>query len=98
MTLFNLKFSVYKFWNLLRFLRFSNELLPIPYNPPRSDWKLDDGYDDSISDDEEEVYPLRVFSTGKQSSLIVLLRIFNSDVDALCGGETQGFKVIFHPP
>lgn len=59
-----------------------------------SNWNMETGYNESIA----LPYPMRVFGTGKQFSVNVLLRIHNSDIDALCGGSTQGFKVIFHAP
>lgn len=62
-------------------------------SPPRTGWKLDDGWIQG-----NEIYPIRVFGSGKQFSLQVLLRMNNEDIDPLCGGTSQGFKVVIHPP
>ncbi|XP_031638903.1 pickpocket protein 28-like [Contarinia nasturtii] len=65
-------------------------------NQPPSDWLLERGYKEGNL--IRDPYPHRVFGTGKQASLRVLLRIFNDDIDPLCNGGIHGFKVAFHPP
>lgn len=60
-----------------------------------SNWNFENGYSyraDGID------YPVRVFGTGVQGCLRVLLKTLNQDIDHLCGGAIQGFKVTFHPP
>lgn len=61
-----------------------------------SNWTIDDGY--KIVDKTQELYPYRVIDAGIQNSLIVTLKINNNDIDYLCGGTIQGFKVGFHSP
>lgn len=68
----------------------------LPIKQPLSNWKQDEGYEETV--DNVKVYPLRAFGTGEQFSLVILLRVLTRDVDSLCGGPTQGFKVLFHPP
>lgn len=63
--------------------------------PPPSDWNIENGYDKQI---KNEPYPYRVFGTGKRASFTVVMRTFNYDIDHLCGGAVQGFKLTFHPP
>lgn len=56
---------------------------------------METGYGES---NNVEMYPYRVYGTGKPASFTVLLRVFNHDIDYLCAGAVQGFKVKFHPP
>lgn len=54
-----------------------------------------------ISDIIEQVkkpFPHRVYGAGFPSSLIVTLRISEPDIDYLCSGTDQGFKIKFHTP
>lgn len=46
----------------------------------------------------EPPYPHRVHSTGLQFSLRVALKVNSRDIDHLCGGPMQGFKILFHAP
>ena len=62
-----------------------------------SDWDIDYGYKKNISN-QTEPYPFRVIDAGLQYSLYVILKVNNYDIDYLCGGETQGFKIGFHSP
>ncbi|XP_031619416.1 uncharacterized protein LOC116338358 [Contarinia nasturtii] len=58
----------------------SSDLLDVLYNiSPMANWKMESGYDES----HVKPYPMRVFGTGKQFCVGVLLRIFNSDSDPL---------------
>lgn len=65
------------------------------HEPPRSNWNMGLGYKHAK---DVEPYPFRVFGTGQQFSLSILLRVLSHDLDYLCGGSTQGFKLTFHPP
>lgn len=67
-------------------------------NQPPSDWSLESGYSDYSDKRAQKLYPHRVFGTGLQASLIVILQVYNDDIDHLCGGGIQGFNVMFHPP
>lgn len=62
---------------------------------PLSSWNIETGYKKPLTG---EPYPNRVYGTGKQYSLTILVRVFNYDIDRLCTGAVQGFKVTFHPP
>lgn len=46
----------------------------------------------------EPPYPHRVHSTGLQFSLRVALKVNSRDIDHLCGGSMQGFRILFHAP
>lgn len=65
-------------------------------NQRSSNWNIDDGYETKAED--EKPYPYRVIGAGLQYSLIVILKINKYDIDPLCGGKTQGFRIGFHSP
>ncbi|KAJ0174664.1 hypothetical protein K1T71_009772 [Dendrolimus kikuchii] len=58
-------------------------------------WSLDKGYASNAS---VETYPHRGSGYGAQSGLIFLLSAFEYDLDYLCKGPVQGFKVLLHNP
>lgn len=62
---------------------------------PSSDWKMDRGYPEKPN---VELYPYRVFGTGPHSSLMVVLKLYKSDISYLCSGAVQGFKITFQSP
>lgn len=41
---------------------------------------------------------ISLLGTGKQASFSILMRSINQDIDYLCGGASQGFKLAFHAP
>lgn len=45
---------------------------------------------------EDTTYPYRVYSAS--DGLAVFLRLFDRDIDFLCGGAVQGFKILLHAP
>lgn len=61
----------------------------------QSNWIPEQGYVDFKNG---EPYPYRTFGTGKRDSLLVLLRTLDKEIDYLCGGATEGYKVTFHLP
>lgn len=76
----------------------ASDILDVASDQPPSDWNLESGYSEFPDKRAQKLYPYRVFGTGLQSSLIVLLQSYKTDVDHLCGGGIQGFNVMFHPP
>lgn len=64
---------------------------------PSSNWNMEDGYT-KLKNLDTESYPFRVFGTGDPSGLTVLFRVSKPDIDHLCGGTIQGFKIKFHNP
>lgn len=58
---------------------------------------MDSGYFDR-KDGSTSSYPFRTYSSGIQSSLIVVFRVHDKNVDHLCGGGIQGFTVTFQLP
>lgn len=61
-----------------------------------STWNIDDGYNNDVP--RHKSYPYRAVDAGLEYSLFVVLKTNNYDIDYLCGGYTQGFKVAFHSP
>lgn len=49
-------------------------------------------YNRASSDDS--TYPYRVYSAT--DGLAIFLRLFDKDIDFLCGGPVQGFKILLH--
>lgn len=62
-----------------------------------SSWSLDSGYEQNIND-EMHVYPYRVFGAGARAGLFVLLRLYEQNLDYICKGPVQGFKILLHQP
>ena len=62
----------------------------------RSDgWTLEDGYPRVAGKD---TFPRRVMSAGSKAGLFLLLRAYEQDLDYVCRGPVQGFKVWLHDP
>lgn len=68
----------------------------VPTQRRVSTWNIDDGYKAGIK--RRDSYPFRVSDAGLQFSLMVVLKSNNYDIDYVCGGYTQGFKIGFHSP
>lgn len=49
-------------------------------------------------DEEKDAYPFHAFGTGKRESLLILMQALNSEIDYLCGGATDGYRITFHLP
>lgn len=75
----------------------NENLIQVKNNSKAVQWNLQDGYAKSIPYDPE-TYPYRVYSPGQWEGLMVLLRLHEPDLDVLCRGSMQGFKMILHPP
>lgn len=64
-------------------------------------WTLEDGYESGYEDNSTldiYLYPYRVLSSGSRVGLKTILSIKDDDMDYLCRGPVQGFKVILHSP
>lgn len=68
----------------------------IVFDTPKSNWNVDYGYE--WSHKNQQLYPHRMADVGLQYSLTIILKVNNHDIDYLCGGPVQGFKVGFHSP
>lgn len=60
-----------------------------------SKWSTETGYDDPRN---PEAYPYRAYGMGRRESFTAIIRILNSDLDFLCGGAIEGYKIAFHLP
>lgn len=72
-------------------------MMTVDDNEEAKHWNLEDGYDDSVVTEGEQ-YPYRVFGAGARAGLFVLLRLYEKDLEYLCRGPVQGFKILLHTP
>ncbi|XP_055629359.1 pickpocket protein 28-like [Toxorhynchites rutilus septentrionalis] len=63
-------------------------------NTSSPQWTLENGYTEHADID---TYPVRVLGAGARAGLNLLLRLYEYDLDYLCRGPVQGFKVLLHP-
>ncbi|XP_055321190.1 pickpocket protein 28-like [Sitodiplosis mosellana] len=76
--------------------KLSSDFLRIgPNSSSSSNWDMYAGYNDSNG---AESYPNRVYGTSVQSGISVILKVLKENIDPLCAGGINGFKVTFHPP
>lgn len=61
-----------------------------PNSTSPSNWDMYAGYDESNG---TETYPNRVYGTSIQSGISVILKVLKQDMDLLCSGGINGFKV-----
>lgn len=62
-----------------------------------TNWSLDIGYNHP-QDMAFNPHPFRVFGAGMQNCFRLLLKVFDEDIDHLCGGAVQGYKIALHMP
>ena len=53
-------------------------------------WSLETGYPPNVP---INTYPRRAMSAGFSSGFLLLLRAYQQDLDFICRGPVQGFKV-----
>lgn len=53
-------------------------------------WTLEGGYPPEV---DKDTYPRRAMSAGTRAGLVILMRAFKQDLDYICRGPVQGFKV-----
>ncbi|EFA08873.2 Pickpocket protein 28-like Protein [Tribolium castaneum] len=58
-------------------------------------WTLENGYPKTTGKD---TFPRRAMSAGSKAGLFLLLRAYEQDLDYVCRGPVQGFKVLLHHP
>lgn len=79
------------------YFRMAPELMTVTENLNAKHWNLADGYnsnDGNITDS----YPRRVFGTGAGTAISVILVDSEKDMDYICLGPIQGFKITLHNP
>lgn len=71
------------------------ELEPIVHSQTASShWNPESGY--LGHKPSEPAYPLRAHSSGERGGLVVVMQQLDADLDYLCRGPVQGYKVILH--
>lgn len=79
--------------------RVPTDLLSVTGNPNATYWNMEAGYTDSQAGESAlNSYPNRVLGTGPDNGLNVQLRLNPMELDYLCQGAVQGFKVVLHAP
>lgn len=64
-------------------------------NPNRSQWSLDDGYDNEA---DENSYPMRIFNSKPMGGLSIFLLLMKEDFGNVCDNLYRGFQVYLHAP
>lgn len=64
------------------------------HDVPGQHWDIERGY----SPEASQTYPLRVLSAGARAGLAILLPMYKYDLDYICRGPVQGFKIHLHSP
>jgi len=65
----------------------------VTINVTSDHWSLEKGYTADAS-----TYPVRVFGAGVRAGLFIVLRMYEQDLDYICRGPVQGFKILLHVP
>lgn len=58
------------------------------------EWSLEGGYDTINS----SAYPRRVLGPGARAGFNIVLKLTTPDLDYMCRGPVQGFKILLHTP
>ncbi|CRK87601.1 CLUMA_CG001397, isoform A [Clunio marinus] len=64
------------------------------HNISSDEWTLEDGY----STFSPTTYPRRVLGSGSRAGLNIVLKLTEPDLDYICRGPVQGFKILLHTP
>jgi acid-sensing ion channel, other len=65
------------------------------HNQTADHWTMEEGYKPTAP---LTVYPRRALGSGARVGLFVLLRLYEYDLDYICRGPVQGFKILLHTP
>lgn len=65
------------------------------HNKTSDFWTLENGYTPEAS---LTPFPVRVLGAGARAGLFILLRLYEYDLDYICRGPVQGFKILLHTP
>lgn len=79
------------------FQRISEDFAPVEHTLSSKHWNPQNGYDTTVPVDPD-MFPYRVFGAGARVGLFILLRLYEPDLDFLCRGPVQGFKILLHTP
>lgn len=64
------------------------------HNTSSQSWSLEKGY----TTNNATTYPRRVLGPGARAGLNIVLKLTEPDLDYLCRGPVQGFKILLHTP
>ncbi|CAH0725781.1 unnamed protein product, partial [Brenthis ino] len=81
--------------NLLRVENLHSDYSYLENSNKTQTWTLENGYPPNTP---LETYPHRGSGYGAKAGLVFLLKTFQEDLDYLCRGPVQGFKVLLHNP
>ncbi|KAK5641659.1 hypothetical protein RI129_010206 [Pyrocoelia pectoralis] len=59
------------------------------------EWSLESGYATYLGTD---TYPKRTIASGQKACFSLLMTLYEPDMDYLCKGAVQGFKILLHNP
>lgn len=77
--------------------RMAPEMMSVIDNEYATSWNLQSGYSNN-GGNVSETYPYRVFGAGARVGLFTLLRLYEQDLEYICRGPVQGFKILLHTP
>lgn len=66
----------------------------LDHNLSSDSWTLENGY----STNTPTTYPRRVLGPGARAGLNIVLKLTEPDLDYICRGPVQGFKILLHTP
>ncbi|XP_031637927.1 pickpocket protein 28-like [Contarinia nasturtii] len=73
----------------------ADEMKIVTKNPNATHWRLEDGYKYG---NYVQTYPYRGLGSGDKAGLFTLLRLYQQNMEYLCRGPVQGFKIVLHTP
>lgn len=71
------------------------EMMIVEGIPRVSHWNMEVSNDDIVYENE---YPMRIFNAKHEGALNVYLTLFERDLEYLCRGTVQGFKIFLNMP
>lgn len=90
-----LTFNTLNAKEIFRMENMHQEYSYMEHNELGHQWNLESGYSAEAS---LKPYPVRVLSAGARAGLIILLPLYKQDLDYICRGAVQGFKIHLHTP
>lgn len=71
------------------------EMMIVKSVPRVLHWNSEESYDDEVYENE---YPIRLFNAKHGGALNLYLTLFERDLEYLCRGTVQGFKIFLNMP
>ena len=73
------------------------EMMTVKSRPNATNWSPETGYHD-FDGEGLDTYPYRVLSAGARTGFFALLGLSDAQMDYVCRGPIQGFKILLHTP